>query len=368
MKTPNRITPSMRHEMLTFAKLSLDEGKPAFIRMKRMAGGGSKRSFHRISFGDNCFAIFMHYDVSFEENKYYASIAEFLLKIGVPVPRIIGHDLHRGFIIMEDMGDTDLWSFRHQSWPTRQNYYRKTLNIIHKLHSFCLRDIPTGKIAFMEGFGPALYRWEQNYFIDHFVAGVCKISLRPSIRNALGEELNGLSDRLQKIHPCLIHRDFQSQNIMIKNDEPTLIDFQGMRSGNFFYDLGSLLYDPYVSMTHEERTELLDYYFRLMVHDEILSLDKRESGNFIHVMNDKRKPDSMRVDFILFQEMFQEASVQRIMQALGAYGYLGLKEHMREFLNHIPNGLNNLIDVTARLNNLPLLSDLTQSCKKALQD
>ena len=41
---------------------------------------------------------------------------------------------------------------------------------------------------------------------------------------------------------------------MIKNGQPVLIDFQGLRKGCLFYDLGSLICDPYVTFTDEEET------------------------------------------------------------------------------------------------------------------
>ena len=59
----------------------------------------------------------------------------------------------------------------------------------------------------------------------------------------------------------LVHRDFQSQNIIVRNGQAHLIDFQGMRPGLAEYDLASLLYDPYVTLSADERTQLLEYYW-----------------------------------------------------------------------------------------------------------
>jgi len=44
-----------------------------------------------------------------------------------------------------------------------------------------------------------------------------------------------------------MHRDFQSKNLMIKNEQIFVIDFQGARLGPPSYDLASLLFDPYVN-------------------------------------------------------------------------------------------------------------------------
>ena len=57
-----------------------------------------------------------------------------------------------------------------------------------------------------------------------------------------------------------MHRDFQSQNIILREGQAYLIDFQGMRPGLAEYDLASLLYDPYVSLTNAERGELKNFY------------------------------------------------------------------------------------------------------------
>jgi hypothetical protein len=54
---------------------------------------------------------------------------------------------------------------------------------------------------------------------------------------------------------------------MIRDGEPFLIDFQGMRFGSPFYDLGSLLCDPYVNLSDSERGELLSFYYGLSKSD-----------------------------------------------------------------------------------------------------
>jgi aminoglycoside/choline kinase family phosphotransferase len=327
------------NELIQFAREALGIGQSVPVHITPVAGGGSKRSFHRITYEEGrSSAIYMHYDLSLAENKIYAAIARFLRGIDVPAPQIIAHDTARGFIVMEDLGDTDLWSYRHETWSMRRTYYRKTLAIAQRLHSFPIQDFPIEDILLMEGFNASLYQWERNYFLENFVSAVCGIELSPSDSAQLEDELKALSERLETVNPTLVHRDFQSQNIMICKDNPVLIDFQGMRFGNFLYDLGSLLYDPYVTLTEDERMELLQYYYELCNRD----------------------------DWNVFQENFREASAQRLMQALGAYGYLGLKRGLPDFLKHIPSGVANLIDASARAKRLPLLHDLALKCQQTL--
>ncbi|MEN6317504.1 MAG: phosphotransferase [Syntrophaceae bacterium] len=328
------------NEIIQFAREALGIGQSVPVHMTPVAGGGSKRSIYRIRYDDNrSTVVCMHYDLALAENGIYAAIAEFLREIDVPAPHIIAHDPIQGFIVMEDLGDTDLWSYRHEPWSMRSTYYRKTLVIVQKLHFFPIQDFPIEEISLMEGFSPSLYQWERNYFLENFVSAVCGIELSPSDSEQLEDELKSLSERLETVQASLVHRDLQSQNIMICKDIPVLIDFQGMRFGNFLYDLGSLLYDPYVTLTEDERMELLQYYFELR----------------------------NRNDWSAFQENFREASAQRLMQALGAYGFLGLKKGLPDFLNHIPSGVANFIDATARAKRLPMLHNLALKCQQALK-
>jgi len=302
--------------------------------------GGSDRSFFRISLPDKTSFIFMHYGTDVKENAYWAGINKFLSDINIFVPRIIAQDLQRHFILMEDLGDVDLWSQRTLPWNKRRDYYFQVLTQIRRLHSLELKKIPAD-LKLSPGYGPKLYRWEQNYFLESFVGEVCKIKPPSSLLKKLKKELESLSTRLQKIEPCLIHRDFQSQNIMIKNDQPALIDFQGMRKGCLFYDLGSLICDPYVTFEDEERNELINFYCEL------------------------KSPDYSRNDFAIH---FWEASAQRLMQALGAYGFLGLKKNKPDFLKHVYNGIRNLILATSNTKNLPLLHGLSQQCESILAE
>ena len=300
--------------------------------------GGSDRQFFRVTLPHKDSFIFMHYGDEVEENAHWININKFMASLDINVPRIIKQDVTRHFILLEDLGDVDLWSQRILPWEERRDYYFQVLTQIHRLHSFDLKSIPAD-VKLSESYGPRLYKWEHDYFLENLVGEVCKIKLSSSDAVKLMKELDALSERLQQIAPCLIHRDFQSQNIMIKNGSPILIDFQGMRTGCLFYDLGSLICDPYVNFTDEERNELLDFYYKLM------------------------NPTYSRDEFV---QNFWMGSVQRLLQALGAYGFLGLKKHKTDFLSHIGNGLENLLMAVDNVSGLERLNDLATECETIL--
>jgi N-acetylmuramate 1-kinase len=329
-----------RTVMTDFARraLGLDQSVP--LRMSPLSARGSDRSYYRITWEHHGSAIISHYDPKRLENTYFADIGEFLHSKKIPAPKIIAHDPSACLIVLEDMGDRDLWSYRSAPENTRTELYQATLAIVRRLHSLSEADSPHGSVTLMDPFGPTLYKWERDYFRDYFVKGVCGINLSPSRSHELEIELNGLADRLCKTPRSLVHRDLQSQNVMIVEGKPFLIDFQGMRFGTPFYDLGSLLFDPYVIFSEELRLELLRFYYDLV---------------------------PTLLEWPAFIELCWQGSAQRLMQALGAYGFLGNSKGLPRFLDHIPAGLGNLLNAARKTSLLPLLTELCEQCAKVIQ-
>lgn len=300
--------------------------------------GGSDRTFYRVGVPGGAAFIFMEYGTEVEENACWAEINRFMTEIGIPVPRIIAFDFRKRFMLLEDLGDEDLYSLRELPWRKRRTYYLTALSAIHRLHRMPLSDVPAS-LELCPGYDRSLYAWEHAYFKENFVEAVCGLSLSGPQERDWAEEMEALIDRLQQIPECLIHRDFQSQNIMIRNDRPVFLDFQGMRKGNLFYDLGSLICDPYVSFSVFERNELVAFYYRIM------------------------EPD---YSFEKFTDYFWEGAAQRLMQALGAYGFLGLKKNKPDFLRHTAGGIRNLAAAASRAGSLPVLHELARTCANKL--
>jgi N-acetylmuramate 1-kinase len=321
----------MNEEIRKFLDNNLGTVKYEFMPIKK---GGSDRSFFRVKLPEGKSFIFMYYGTDVEENAFWADINRFLAGLDIAVPQIIAEDDMQHFLVLEDLGDIDLWSQKTLPWDKRSSYYHQALIQIRRLHAFDLSRLPLG-LNLSESYGEKLYCWEHDYFLDNLVREVCMLKLSSAFSKDLREELKALVIRLLKIEPSLIHRDFQSQNIMIKNGRPMLIDFQGMRPGNLFYDLGSLICDPYVTFAVNERGELIAFYYELM-----------------------RPPYSLQE----FTDHFWEASAQRLMQALGAYGFLGLRKNKPDFLKHIHSGIDNLLTAATEASTLPVLRELADKC------
>jgi hypothetical protein len=54
------------------------------------------------------------------------------------------------------------------------------------------------------------------------------------------------------------------------------------------------------------------------------------------------------------------------MQALGAYGFLGLKKNKPDFLRHVDCGIRNLITAASQTDTLPVLLEIAKTCQSML--
>ncbi len=292
----------------------LDEAK---VKITPIEKGGSDRKFYRVRSGRDQTLILVKYNLEREENRHYVQIAEFLAAHAIRAPKIYFHDAAEGLIWIEDLGKTDLWSFRDEPWLVRRALYESALDEVAKLHALPLSAADPISHDLPAEFDATLYRWEQGYFFENCLGRVFGTNADESAALAQLPALGQIAERLDQLPRVLVHRDFQSQNIIIRNGAAHLIDFQGMRPGLAEYDIASLLYDPYVSLTHTERQELLEYYRR-----------RRElAGQPVN-------PD--------YLELVRLCAIQRLMQALGAYGFLSLVKGHRAFLAHVPAAIASL--------------------------
>lgn len=252
------------------------------ISLEPIKRGASGRTIVRVKVEDREPFIGIHWTDERPDNDFYPSVSHFLKKAGFMVPEIIHESLRWRVVLVEDLGDVDLLSLKGQAWEKREPYYRSALEQLDKLfYTRVAKDM-----EFNPGFDTEMYAWEQEYFIDHLVVGLLGMD---GSELARAEPMKELARRLGASARHLVHRDFQSQNFLLKDGKSYWIDFQGMRRGRQEYDLASLVFDPYMDHSAEDRERLLDLW-------EDIS---------------EERP---------LPQIFHECATQRLMQALGAYG------------------------------------------------
>lgn len=260
--------------------LGVDPSVP--ITLEPLKRGASGRTIVRVKSPVHAPFIGIHWTEEREDNSQFIPVGHFLKQAKLRVPAIIHERARHRVALVEDLGDVDLLSMRDRPFAERLPYYRSAFEQVDRL--FYAK--PAKDFHLMPPFDAALYRWEQQYFFEYMVEDFLGMDADGLRKNPV---FTDLSERLGTVARHLVHRDFQSQNLLIKDDQVWLIDFQGLRRGRQEYDLASLIYDPYLDHTAEEREALLALW------EDIA--DERPA-----------------------ETVFLECAAQRLMQALGAYG------------------------------------------------
>lgn len=286
---------------------------------------GSARTFTRLATQGKG-AILVRYTLERPENALYTRHARFLARHGVRVPAVLLDWPNEEVCVLDDVGENSL----EQLVPGLSRaeclaLYRQTLDTVARLHGRATRAWRRHPFELSMPFTRHLYEWEQNLFCDQFLARHRDVSDKHMAQ--IRRELGKLIPAQLRAPRVIIHRDLQSSNVLVRNGSVYLIDFQGMRLGTAAYDLASLLCDPYVNLPDEIREELIDEYCGMI-------------------------PDPRPV-----RSLFWIAAVERLSQALGAFGRLGAVSTTSYFLKHIPAGVKQLQHALRHVPGLPTLRD-----------
>lgn len=257
----------------------------------------------------------------------------FFRRYSIPVPQLIEADHQNMSAIFEDLGDLSLYSWLKCQREKEQieKIYRQVIDVLILIHTVATEHVSECPILRNGVFDYNHLRWETDYFIERFVKGTGNIRVKDL--SALNGEFHRLALKVDSFPKTVIHRDFQSQNIMItKEGIPRILDYQGARMGPPAYDLVSILWDPYYRLKDDLRERLLNYYVAQMkkITPPTPPLSKGGieglSGNY-HLVESE------------FKNSLLPCRLQRHMQALGAYGFLSSVKGKRYFLKYVPEGL-----------------------------
>jgi len=290
---------------VALAKLQWD---PAGTTVIHFEPRGSARVFTRLEHGRRS-VIMIRYSLVREENALYVPHARFLKAIGWPVPTVLCDVPEQHIVIIEDLGDLSLQRLAASAMrPQVEKYYRAVVRSVHGLHELGTQVARRKRLKLVAPFSNDLYRWEREFFARQFLHP--RLRLPPADIAAILLELEHVAQHLLQVPPALVHRDFQSSNIVFAGGKPFFIDFQGMRFGAAAYDVASLLCDPYVELPLACQTRLLTYY------NETVTAGKP-----------------------IPERLFWQAAVERLAQALGAYGRLCAQPDTAWFGKYIPPAL-----------------------------
>lgn len=331
-----------------------EDGSPVLI-----GTGGSDRKYYRVK-NDKKLSVLMQCNGDESDFNRQIEYTRFFTKYSIPVPELIGIEPDRMSAVFEDMGDTSLYTWLKCPRKEKQieEIYRQVIDVMVAMHTTATEHV--SECPLLEGrvFDYEHFRWETDYFIEIFVKGVRNINIKNYLD--LNNEFHMLALRADSFPKTVIHRDFQSQNIMITKKCPRLIDYQGARMGPPGYDVVSLLWDPYYHLNSDMRERLVIYYINRVnpVRNSSGALNPAAEQEGI-ISNGVKDRAGNKFNEKIFKESLMPCRLQRHMQALGAYGFLSTIKGKKYFLKYIPEGLRLLKeDLTLSENEYPELYNL----------
>ncbi|MBU4565071.1 MAG: phosphotransferase [Desulfarculus sp.] len=310
-------------ELAAWAQQAWPGKRPEQIQVEPLAADGSLRVFVRLRSGLRSL-VAMANPVNPAENLSWEYLATHLGRLGLPVARVLAADQETGRFLMEDLGSGSLMEAVAAAGKDQEAVaalYRPVLAMLARLQYQGARGLDTSLCYDGPELTPeVLRRQEAGYFLRELVLGAA--GWQPEeLPPELEKELEVFCALAGEAKPRgLVHRDFQSRNLVYTKGRYGLVDFQGARLGPAQYDLASLLHDPYVQLPWSIRERLLAEYLELLAAQGPLNQGEFLAG-------------------------WAPVSASRLMQALGAFAFLTRKRNRPHFAASVAPALTSLARV-----------------------
>ena len=220
------------------AQVSLLAADASFRRYFRAVDGGRQ-------------AIIMDAPPPHEDPKPFINVAEYLVHAGLRAPGILGVDLERGLVLLEDFGDERMREYLDEYPNEEAKVYRNAIDV--------LAELATKPPAAVPLYDMNAYLREVRLFVEWYVPAM-GLSVNPEEFDATWAA--ALASITRGSHQkTTVLRDYHAENIMLLADGTQgIIDFQDALLGHPAYDLVSLLQDARRDVSVELEAAMLEYY------------------------------------------------------------------------------------------------------------
>ncbi len=320
-------------------------GKPAHgFPVKKLKGDASNRSYYRVGAPPDSHVLMVMPvgPVKSEEvtrgeapkELPFVNVHRYLAKLGVRVPRILRYDEPAGVMVLEDLSDLTfeqaLEGGKHQ-----EALYGRAVDLLASLRAAAEAAPDAACVAFGRSFDEELFDWELHHFREWGLEAWSGQQPSPAERAELDLLFRGISRRLASEPKGFTHRDYQSRNLMVKDGELVVIDFQDALLGPRQYDLVALLRDSYVELDRAFVDRMLDRYLAAFT-----------------------AAGGPRLDACEFKNLFDLLTVQRKLKDAGRFEYIHRVKGNPGFLPSIPSSLRYVKDALGRRPELASLHEI----------
>ena len=310
------------------------------VDMSRLPKSGSDRIYFRIIETNR--SVIGVYNPNREENNTFIGFSKHFASRNLHVPEIFQYFPDDNVYFLQDLGDSNLytWLERRRQLSgmdeTVSEFFRLSLDKLIMFQTKGAMGLDLELCYPHKSFDRQSMMWDLNYFKYMFL----KLVSVPFNEQRLEKDFNHLVGMLLDAgQDFFLYRDFQSANIMVLDNEPWFIDYQGGRMGAPQYDLASLLYDSKAHIPPQMREIMLEYF----VEKFCMQTGYSETR---------------------FRDMYPGFVLIRIMQALGAYGFRGLFEQKPGFVQSIIpaiRDINSVIEMGSLRSELPELASILKA-------
>jgi len=306
-----------------------------------LPSSGSDRQYYHIVFdGADLPDLMAFYNPCVEENRAQLEFTRHFKNLGLSVPEVLATDSSETIFILPYLGNRILFDMASKGVSEEViHYYKKALSDLVQFQINGVKGLNMGLAYPVPDFDRQSILWDLNYFKYCFLkpAGIA------FNEHLLEIDFQHFADVLVQSKPDFFcYRDFQSRNIMIYQDKPWYIDFQGGRRGPLPYDVVSLLHQAKANLPEDIKDSLYNHYI-----SQLRLVAPQEPDHVQHHYN----------HFVYF----------RLLQVMGAYGFRGLVERKAHFLQSIPFAA---VAVKFRLKHHPLnisLPEIEQVLEQIIQ-
>lgn len=287
------------------------------VKINTITQAGSNRQYFRVFSDSN--SIIAVYSENINETETFLYYSDVFESLNLNTPHIYKVNKEKNCYFIEDFGDDSLLSIVEKESANGYfteyliELYKKSIDALVEMQIKSVNKIDFSKSYSISEFNQQSILFDLNYFKYYFL-NLNSISYN---EKKLQDEFEEFASFLSDSEKYFMFRDFQSRNILIKDNKPYFIDYQGGRRGALQYDMASLLYQAKAKIPENIKKELFKYYcVKISEH--------------------------IKIDINKFTEQFYYFVYLRLLQTLGAYGFRGLIEKRSHFIESIPFALQNL--------------------------
>lgn len=252
---------------------------------------------------------------------------------GIRVPEVHAIDEANRTIWLEDLGARDLDRAQAEQTDAQVSLYEEAIELLLNIQRIELDECPASIKT--SRFSVEHFEWELQHYVEWRLEKRLGVELDDERRARLREEFAQISQELHAIPVVCSHRDFQSHNLMVRDDgEMVAIDFQDALAAPAVYDLVALLRDSYVVLDAESVRALFEIWFM------------GASGSIL----------GREISLSQAWRWFRLQTIQRKLKDTGRFEYFALHDGNDGFLQYLGDSVMYVAEALSEMDAYPVLT------------